>query len=74
MMIFDVVGKELVQKCSFKVADWPRHFALTPEGNLLVACQKGNVIQRYMLKDDKIYMLSEMSIDSPSVVVPYAKP
>lgn len=71
IMIFDEKENELVQRCSFAVGNWPRHFAVTQEGHLIVACQKENLIQKYMMKDDKIYMLSEMVVDNPSIIVPY---
>jgi len=35
--------------CSFKVASWPRHFAITSDGGLYVACEKANLVQRYKI-------------------------
>ena len=56
--------------CSFKVGNFPRHLVVTQDGYVYVSCQKGNVVQKYILDGDKILMLSELSVNTPTVVVP----
>lgn len=48
-MIFSEKGENLEMNFSFKVANFPRHFAVTKENMIFVACQKGNVIQKYLV-------------------------
>lgn len=71
IMIFDEAGEKLVQKFSFKVGDWPRHFVVSKEGNLIVACQKENKVMKFFYQGEKIFHLSEMEIEAPAVVVLY---
>jgi 6-phosphogluconolactonase (cycloisomerase 2 family) len=54
---------------SFKVANFPRHFAVTPENMIFVACQKANLIQKYLVSQEKILLLSEVQIKTPSVIL-----
>ena len=68
-MIFDEKEDKLEQNCSFKVGDWPRYFKMTPEGYMYVTCQYGNVVQKFKITEEKITLLSELSITTPSCVV-----
>ena len=65
-MIFD---EKLEQNCSFKVGDWPRYFKMTPEGYMYVTCQYGNTVQKFKITEEKITLLSELAITTPSCVV-----
>jgi hypothetical protein len=48
-MIFNEKEESLEMKFSFKVANFPRHFAVTSENMIFVACQKANLIQKYLV-------------------------
>lgn len=69
MMIFNAKEDKLEQNCSFKVGNWPRFFAITPTGYLYVACQKGNVVEKYYVTPEKILMQAEISLTTPSCIV-----
>jgi len=51
------------------VGAWPRYFTLTEEGLLYVACQKGNLVEKYQISEAKITLLSQLAITTPSCVV-----
>lgn len=68
IMIFDEKEDKLDVNCSFKVKEYPRHFAITNESNLFVACQKGNAVQRFLVSPQRIVLLGEAEILTPSVI------
>lgn len=69
VMVFHAKEDRLELNFSFRVGSWPRHFAATAEGTLFVACQKQNLVQKYQVSSEKILLLSEMEITTPSAVV-----
>lgn len=72
IMVFKEKSEELEVDYSFKVGSYPRHFAVF--GNLIfVACQKGNLVQKYIASSEKVILLSELQILTPSVVVTVQK-
>lgn len=68
-MIFNEKDDKLEQECSFKVGDFPRHHKMTPEGFFYVACQKGNTVDKYLIAPEKVTLLSQLAITTPSCVV-----
>lgn len=53
---------------SFKVGCWPRHFAIS--GNFIyVAAQKSNLVQKYLATSEKVVLVSEVPVVTPSIVV-----
>lgn len=74
IMVFNEKENSLEVSYSFKVGSYPRHFAVSEANNLIiVACQKGNVVQKYYATLEKIVLLSEIGIVTPSVIVAIEK-
>lgn len=72
IMVFKEKEEALEVNYSFKVGNFPRHFAVF--GNFIfVACQKGNLVQKYFASPEKVELLSELQILTPSVVVTVQK-
>lgn len=69
VMIFDEKEEKLEQNCSFKVGDWPRYFTITPSGYMYVACQNGNLVEKYHITAEKITLLSQLALTTPSCIV-----
>lgn len=70
VMIFDEKEEgKLQQFCTFKVGEWPRHLSVTPSGYLYVACQKGNLVEKYKISEEKIVLHSQLSMTTPSCVI-----
>lgn len=70
VMIFDEQEEgKLQQFCSFKVGEFPRNFAVTAGGYLYVACQRGNLVEKYKIEDTKIVLHSQLSLTTPSCVI-----
>jgi 6-phosphogluconolactonase len=69
MMLFHEKEDKLELNCSFKVEAFPRFFVVTPGGTMYVACQKGNVVEKYHIAAEKITLLSQLAINTPSCVV-----
>ena len=68
-MIFDVKEDKLDQNCSFKVESWPRYFTATEDGYIYVACQRANLVEKYYVTPEKITLLSQLAMMTPSCVV-----
>ena len=68
IMILDEMEDKLQQNCAFKVGEWPRYFAITPNGYLYVACQRANKVQKYHLTEDKIILESELTLNTPACI------
>ena len=59
-MLFDEKEGKLQQKFSFKVGSFPRQFAVTTSGFLFVACQKANLVEKYQITPEKIFLISQL--------------
>ena len=68
-MIFNEKEDKLEQECSFKVGDFPRFHKMTSQGYFYVACQKGNTVDKYLITPEKITLVSQLAITTPSCVV-----
>ena len=69
VMVFKEKGEALEMHCSFKVGNFPRHLNVSEEGFVYVSCQKGDVVQKFLFEADKILMLSETAVPTPTVTV-----
>lgn len=58
---------KLVQRIGFKVGKGPRHFAITDYGVMYVSCLQANRVERYLMKGEKIYQISELEVNQPTV-------
>ena len=67
-MVFADEKDKLEQKMAFRVGKWPRHFTITDYGVMYIACQKEDRVYRYLLKEDKIMQIGELTIPNPTVV------
>ena len=69
-MIFNDLGEgKLEQFCAFAVADWPRHLTMADTGFLYVAAQKGNVVEKYQITQEKIILHSQLTVTTPSCLL-----
>jgi len=51
------------------VKSFPRHFNITPEGHIVVACQKGNAVQTYIYSGKTMLLVKEIAVELPTVIV-----
>ena len=61
-------GVYLKQKLRFKVGDWPRHFKVSNDGTIYVACQYANMLERFKWQGEGIIQFGGYAIKSVSCI------